>query len=149
MDDGAPNSDCRPMAPSFNPEGSPPRTLHVVLADDSEIFRRTLGEFLVVNLGLTVVAEAQDGEAAIAAVQHAVPDLVLMDVKMPGLGGLETTRQLKAASDCPWVVLLPLGDSENLRDAAAAAGADGVLLKGQIAEQLPALLSALSARRPH
>ena len=94
-----------------------------------------------------VVAEAEDGEAAIAAVEHTAPDLVLMDVRMPGLGGLEATRRLKSEAGGPWIVLLTLDDSKNLRAAAAAVGADGLMVKGQIPDRLPALLNAFHSKR--
>ena len=128
---GAPKADCGLMAtmskPSEAPPPAPPRRLHVVLADDSEVFRRALAEFLTLYTEVVVVAEAQDGEAAIAAVEHTTPDLVLMDVRMPGLGGLEATRRLKSAPGGPWVVLLTLGYSKSVKAAAGAVGADGLI----------------------
>jgi DNA-binding NarL/FixJ family response regulator len=124
---------------------TPTRVLRVVVVDDSEVFRRALGEFLALMPDLVVVAEASDGEAGIAAVARTAPDVVLMDVRMPGTGGLEATRHLKRAAGCPWVVLLTLNDSEHLQHAAAEVGADGLLGKGQLPERLPELLRALRA----
>ena len=124
---------------------APIRPLRVVVVDDSEIFRRALGEFVALTLPMVVVAEAEDGEAAIAAVTRTMPDVVLMDVRMPGVGGLEATWVMKGAPDCPRVVLLTLNDSPDLQDAAAAVGADGLLGKSLIPDRLPELLRTLFA----
>ncbi len=118
----------------------------MVVVDDSEVFRRALGAFVAITPGLLVVAEAASGDDALAAVARVAPDVVLMDVRMPGLDGIETTRQMKRGPSCPRIVLLTLNDSEHLQRAATEVGADGLLAKSQIPDRLPDLLQALFAQ---
>src|SRR5690606_38443159 len=86
------------------------------------------------------VAEAATGVEAIAAVRRTRPDVVLMDVRMPGMGGLEATRQLLASPDtaAPRVVILTTFDLDRYVYAALSAGASGFLLKDVSPEQLVA-----------
>jgi DNA-binding NarL/FixJ family response regulator len=119
------------------------RKLRVVVVDDSAVFRRALAEFVALTSGVDVVAEAHDGEEALAAIRQTAPDVVLMDVRMPGLGGLETTRMLKRGASRPSVVLLTLGCCEHLRGPADDAGADGLLSKSDIEDRLPPMLDAI------
>jgi two-component system nitrate/nitrite response regulator NarL len=125
------------------------RPLGVVLVDDSEPFRRAMREYLAKRLGAAVLGEAYDGEGAVALVERTAPDLVLMDVRMPGGGGLEATRVLKEAPDSPYVVLVTMGDCDHLRGIAHEIRADALLSKGDIEERLPAIFAAVEeARRP-
>jgi DNA-binding NarL/FixJ family response regulator len=123
------------------------RPLGVVLVDDSEPFRRAVREYLVRRLGAVVLGEAYDGEGALALVARTAPDVVVMDVRMPGGGGLEATRQLKEAPDSPCVVLVTLGSIEHLRAVATDIRADALLSKGDIEERLPAIFKALEDAR--
>ena len=94
-----------------------------------------------------MVGEATDGEAALLAARRTEADVVLMDVRMPGLGGLEATRRLKRAVDGPTVVLLTLGACEHLRGPAGDVGADGLLSKSEIEERLPPMLDEIRRAR--
>jgi DNA-binding NarL/FixJ family response regulator len=125
------------------------RPLGVVVVDDSEPFRRAMREYLAKRLGAAVLGEAYDGEGAVALVERTAPDLVLMDVRMPGCGGLEATRVLKDAPRSPYVVLVTMGDCDHLRGIASEMRADALLSKSDIEERLPAILAAVAeARRP-
>ncbi|MFI0717770.1 response regulator [Streptomyces sp. NPDC021224] len=89
--------------------------------------------------GIEVVAEAADGEEAVAAVRRTRPDIVLMDIRMPGLDGLEATRRiLSGAPDDPQVLILTTFDLDRYVYAALAAGASGFLLKDVTPEYLVA-----------
>jgi DNA-binding NarL/FixJ family response regulator len=123
------------------------RRLRVVVVDDSEVFRRALADFVALTPGVDVVGEAHDGEGALAAIQETSPDVVLMDVRMPGLGGLEATRRLKRGPDGPSVVLLTLGACDHLRGPAGDVGADGLLSKAEIEDRLPPMLDAIKGTR--
>jgi DNA-binding NarL/FixJ family response regulator len=123
------------------------RPLGVVLVDDSEPFRRAVREYLVRRLGAVVLGEAYDGEGALALVARTAPDVVVMDVRMPGGGGLEATRLLKEAPDSPCVVLVTMGSVEHLRAVAIEIRADALLSKGDIEDRLPAIFQALEDAR--
>ncbi len=70
-------------------------TIRLMLVDDHEVVRTGLRSFLEAQGGLLVVAEAGSGEEALAVIEEAHPDVVVMDITMPGMDGLEATRQLK------------------------------------------------------
>jgi DNA-binding NarL/FixJ family response regulator len=112
----------------------PPR---VVIADDQALvrsgFRMILGA-----AGIPVLAEAADGAEAVAAVREHQPDVVLMDIRMPGMDGLEATRRILAPSahpDCR-IIILTTFDLDQYVYAALTAGASGFLLKDVSPEQL-------------
>lgn len=103
-------------------------TLRIVLVDDHTLFRAGLKELLV-RRGFEIAGEAGDGADAIACVRAVQPDLVLMDLRMPGMDGLEATRFLKA--EFPYLPVVVLTASEDDADLfeAVKAGAQGYLLK--------------------
>jgi len=101
--------------------------IRVLIADDSQVVRDGLTSILQAHPDLLVVGEAVDGEEATRKVQDLHPDLVLMDVEMPGASGLEATRRIKAC--CQDTSVLFLAVHRSFLDAALDAGADGYLLK--------------------
>lgn len=80
-------------------------SLRVVLVDDDERFRAMACRALVAD-GVEVVAEAENGEEAVDAVAHWRPDVVLLDIRLPGVDGLEVARQLRVEQDGPVVILI-------------------------------------------
>ncbi|MFB7905793.1 response regulator [Kitasatospora sp. NPDC001309] len=117
--------------------------IRVVVADDQALVR--IGFRLILESeGIEVAAEAEDGEQAVAAVRRTRPDVVLMDIRMPGLDGLEATRRILAgrpadrAADAPRIIMLTTFDLDHYVYAAMAAGASGFLLKDVTPEHLAA-----------
>lgn len=114
-------------------------TVRIVLADDEHLVRAGLRTVLEREPDLEVVAEAEDGATAVQAVREVRPDVALLDVRMPGLDGIEATRRL---SDDPAVatrvVVLTTFDDDELLVRALRAGAQGYLLKSMPAAQLTA-----------
>ena len=112
--------------------------IRVVVADDQALVRTGFRMILTAD-GIDVVAEAADGAEAIDAVRRTRPDVVLMDIRMPGLDGLEATRRILAADGkAPRVLMLTTFDLDEYVYAALAAGASGFLLKDVSPEQLTA-----------
>ena len=113
-------------------------TVRVVVADDQALVRTGFRMILTAD-GIDVVAEAATGAEAIDAVRRTRPDLVLMDIRMPVLDGLEATRRILAAdADGPRILMLTTFDVDEYVYAALAAGASGFLLKDVAPEQLTA-----------
>ena len=116
----------------------------VLLADDHALFREGLAGIIASQPDLEVVGEANDGLEAVVKAQELKPDLILMDVQMPGMDGLEATRQIKQALPETVIVMLTVrGDDEMLFEALKN-GAQGYLLKDiQSKEMLSMLRGAL------
>ncbi|APU13142.1 MULTISPECIES: response regulator transcription factor [Actinoalloteichus] len=131
--------------------------VRVVIVDDDQLVRMALRLVLDGEPDLTVVGEAADGDAAITVVDEQRPDVVLMDVRMPGRDGLSATRELLTRPAPPGVLMLTTFDSDDLVLGALRAGALGFVLKdtppSRIAEAVrtvadgnPALSPAATAR---
>lgn len=119
-------------------------TLRVVIADDQALVRAGFRMILDAQPDIDVVAEACDGEEAIAAWRRLRPDVLLMDVRMPVLDGLEATRRLRSnGSDCR-IVILTTFDLDEYVYAALQAGAAGFLLKDVSPESLIAAVRLIA-----
>jgi len=142
------------------------RPLRVVLVDDQQLVRAGIAFILSTEPGIDVASEAANGELGLVAVADHRPDVVLMDVRMPVLDGLEATRRIRDA-DGPPVLVLTTFDDDDVLWGAVEAGAAGFLLKDTNADDIirairtvadggswidprvtPRLLRALRAGRP-
>jgi DNA-binding NarL/FixJ family response regulator len=103
--------------------------IRVLIVDDQALVRDGFRMILELDDEIEVVGEAEDGKAALAAVAKLRPDLVLMDIRMPGLDGLETTRRLMLQPNPPKVLVLTTYDADEYVYDAMKAGASGFLLK--------------------
>lgn len=103
--------------------------VRVVLADDHALFRRGLSTLLAKEKGFEVVGEAENGDEAFAKVRELKPDIVLMDIYMPGCDGLTATRRIKKAFPSVKVVILTVSDEDKKLFEAIKCGAHGYLLK--------------------
>ncbi|MCX4385453.1 response regulator transcription factor [Micromonospora peucetia] len=115
------------------------RPVRVLLADDQHLVRTGFRVILEVEDDIEVVGEAADGARAVTMTRATQPDVVLMDVEMPGLDGLEATRQITAEQDGPGgpaVLILTTFDRDDYLFAALRAGASGFLLKNGTPEAL-------------
>jgi DNA-binding NarL/FixJ family response regulator len=110
--------------------------VRVLLADDNARFRGVLRRLLERDPEIVVVAEAGDGAEALELAEDVRPDVVLMDVSMPGLDGLEATYALKAQLPDVTVLMLSVGDKEQEIAAGLAGGAAEYLVKGGPAREI-------------
>jgi DNA-binding NarL/FixJ family response regulator len=120
-------------------------TVRVVLADDHPVVRRGLRALLSTIEGIEVVGEAADGAAAVREAQLLAPDIVLMDVRMPGLDGVEATRRIRTAVPGVAVLVLTMFDDDATVFTAMQAGARGYLLKGAEQDEIVGALRAVAA----
>ena len=112
--------------------------IRVLLADDQALVRGGFRMILEAQNDVDVIAEAEDGQQAIALARELRPDVVLMDIRMPGLDGLEATRRLLTAREPPRVLILTTFDLNEYVYEAMKSGASGFLLKDVRPEQLAA-----------
>ena len=103
--------------------------IRVVLADDHAVVRKGIREFLEEEGDIVVVAEAADGAQAVSLVVEHRPDVAVLDIQMPGMGGIEATRQIKAQCPAVRVLILTAYDDDPYIFALLEAGASGYLLK--------------------
>jgi two-component system NarL family response regulator len=104
--------------------------IRIILVDDHPLWRQTLRDWLAPASDLQVVGEAADGHAALRLAQELAPDVVLMDVVLPGLNGLDATRRLVARHPASTVLALSLHTDAWLVTGMLEAGAAGYVLKG-------------------
>jgi len=104
--------------------------IRVLIADDHPLFRKGLRGLLESVTGIEVVGEATEGEEAIALSEHLQPDVILMDINMPGVNGIEATRRILHVSPSVGVLVLTMYEDDDSIFAAMRAGARGYLLKG-------------------
>ena len=126
-----------------------PTALRILLVDDSPAFLHAATRALALDPRIDIVGKALSGHQALALVPEVQPDVVLMDVAMPGMNGFEATRRIKAQPNAPRVFVLTSHDLAHYRTAAQDAGADHFINKADFgAELLPLIETVLAERTP-
>jgi DNA-binding NarL/FixJ family response regulator len=119
-------------------------SIRVVIADDQSMVRAGFRSLLKEEPDIDVVGEAADGEQAIAAVRRFRPDVALMDIRMPGVDGLEATRRIVQAGSATRILILTTFDLDEYVYKGLQAGASGFLLKDASPEQLIAAIHVIA-----
>lgn len=120
------------------------QSIRILLADDHTLVRAGIGALLQGLEGMQVVAEASDGHAALRLVQTHQPDVVLLDIAMPGLNGLEVTARVAQAFPRVRVIILSMHANEEYVVQALRAGATGYLLKSAVTAELELAVRAVA-----
>src|SRR5207244_12008442 len=111
-------------------------TIKVVIADDHSLVRQGLRRYLDMAEDIDVVGEASNGEEAVALVEKASPDIVLLDIRMPGVDGLEAARRIREKFPKVGAIMLTAYDDRQFVVEAVRAGARGYVLKARDAQHL-------------
>jgi DNA-binding NarL/FixJ family response regulator len=142
---GGVGSTVRPNGPTVESEVNCQRgadePIHVLIVDDHQLFRTGLADLLE-QQGLKIVGAAADGASALDLVVQCAPDVVLMDLEMPGMSGVDATRRIAEIAPRTRVIVLTIDADEQSVVDAIAAGACGYLLKGT---SLPSLVAGIKA----
>lgn len=120
--------------------------VRVVIVDDSPVALKALTSLLQTEGNMQLIGSATDGYAAVRRVIELEPDVVFMDLQMPGMNGLEATRQIKAHPHAPRVILVTSDGSAACRKAARAAGTDGFVAKQDLFSHLRPAIRKLFPR---
>ena len=120
-------------------------TIQVVLADDQPLVRAGLRVLIADTPGIEVAGEAATGAEAVQLARDLRPDVVLMDIRMPGMDGIEATQMIRAGGDAARVVVLTTFDDDDYVYAALRAGASGFLVKDMALEDILAAIRAVAA----
>lgn len=123
-------------------------TVSILIADDHDVVRRGVKSLLQTRPGWEVCAEAADGRTAVELAKKLKPQIAILDVTMPGLGGIEATRQILAARPRTEILILTMHESEELVEEILEAGARGFVLKTDTSRDLLRAVVALSEHRP-
>lgn len=115
--------------------------IKILLVEDSQPLKSAVSGFLSKNKHLEVAGVASSGKEALELASQLQPDLVLMDLELPGMSGLEATYFLKSKKEAPAVIILSSHSESKYKDAAFLAGADGFLNKSEMEEKLVRLIT--------
>ena len=121
------------------------KNLRIMIVDDHEVVRRGLLALLGTQAGWEVVGEAANGPEAVKKVNQIKPDVVIMDITMPVMSGLDATRLIMETAPETKVLIFTMHDSEQMMQSALEAGARGYVLKSNPGNELIAAVKALSA----
>jgi two-component system, NarL family, invasion response regulator UvrY len=116
--------------------------VRVLTVDDQAVFRRVANDVISATLGFDPIGEARSGEEAVTAVEQLHPDLVLLDVRMPGIGGIEAARRITSAHSDIVVVLISIEEPDEFSHSARGSGAAALVRKQDFG---PALLRRIWA----
>ncbi len=119
-------------------------TIRILIADDHGVIRAGLHALLAKEPGMEVVGQAADGEEAVKMAYKLRPDLLLLDITMPGLDGIQVTRQLRAALPATHILILTLHEGVSMLREAIAAGASGYIVKRAVDVELIGAIQAVA-----
>lgn len=119
--------------------------IRILLADDHPLFREGVAHSLTADTDLEVIAQASSGEQAVEMAQRLHPDVALLDINMPGIGGIAAAAQIAASLPGTRIVMLTVAENKDSLMAALKAGAHGYVLKGVSAAEFRAITRQVAA----
>jgi DNA-binding NarL/FixJ family response regulator len=120
-------------------------TIRLLVADDHALFREGLQALLSATPGIDVVGESATGEATITLAERVQPDIILMDINMPGMNGIEATRRILRANPTVGIIMVTMLEDDASLFSAMRAGARGYVLKGAHHEELLQTVRAVAS----
>ena len=124
------------------------RFLRILIADDHEGFREEVTHYLKMRNGIEIVGKADNGKDAVLQARSLHPDLILMDISMPVMSGLEAARQIKESSPEIKVVFVTIHEEGTYQSLAKVLGVDGFICKTDLKRELPRMIEGFSSALP-
>lgn len=131
------------MKPSNRHKSREQRLIRTLIVDDSNLVRTMLTDFLRALAGIEVIGSATDGKDALSVMAHRPADLVVMDLQMPVMDGLETMQRIRELHPATRVLLMSMSCTEAMKARALKSGADGFISKEDIHEKLTEAIARL------
>jgi DNA-binding NarL/FixJ family response regulator len=123
--------------------------LRILLADDHDLIRLEMRELLEQVAGWQVAGEARDGRQAIDLALRLRPDVAVLDLSMPGIGGLDVARRIRTGSPATEILICTMHEGDEIMRTIAGVGARGLLLKSDAPRQIVAAVRAVSCHQPY
>ncbi len=123
--------------------------MRVLIVDDHEVVRRGIRSLLQTKASFEICGEAVDGLDAVEKARESVPDVIIMDISMPNLNGLEATRQIRGIVPTTEIVILSQHESVEMARQAFKAGARGYVVKASVSKNLLKALETANAHEPY
>lgn len=120
-------------------------SMRILIVDDRPVVRKELRNIFELTDTISVIGEAADGWEAVRKTKELAPDLVLMDLEMPGMDGFEATRQIKSGQHAPIVIILSVYGDPSQRQQAFECGADGFIVKGTDLKEMLEIIEKFSS----
>jgi DNA-binding NarL/FixJ family response regulator len=120
----------------------------ILLVDDNQTFAASVKQFLSILQGATVIGHATSGQDALEQARALKPDLILMDIGLPDISGLDVAHTLQTWPEPPQVIFLTMHNNQAYRDAAQKAGAAGFVNKANFVSQLFPIIEELVSKQP-
>jgi DNA-binding NarL/FixJ family response regulator len=117
----------------------------VLIVDDNELFRKALAKFMKRQQKFQVIKQAANGDEAVALTQRLHPDLVLMDISMPGMSGVEAAQRIKQRFPGIKIVFVTIHDEETYQTLVKSLNFDGFVCKSSLKRDLPRVLQQIKA----
>jgi DNA-binding NarL/FixJ family response regulator len=117
--------------------------LRILIVDDNDGFRSELSQYMEHQPGIEVVGQGRNGQEAIILALALHPDIILMDISMPGIGGLEAARRIKEQSPASKIIFVTIHDEKTYHTLASMIGVDGFVCKNNLKKDLPSILKKL------
>lgn len=121
------------------------KQIRVLIADDHDLIRDGLCSLLELESDIDVIAVAEDGADAIIKATELMPDVIVMDIRMPKFNGIEATQKIKALFDDMQILCMSVHHEQTIVDSILKAGASGYIVKGNAGTELPTAIRAVAA----
>ena len=118
-------------------------SLRIVIVDDNDEFRSELSQYIKHQPRVKIVGEGKDGREAMSLAQTLRPDVILLDISMPGISGIEAAKKIKELSPFSKIIFITIHEEKTYHTLASMIGVDGFICKSNLKQELPSILKTM------